>query len=62
MAGFHLENRSLHWPWGNIYDKSKRNAGLLGGLAPVAAFLDGANEYGLFGLSGNAWSWICNFC
>ena len=53
------QNGSAHtvYPWGNQFDSTLVNTGQWAGTTPVAQFVKGRTQQGLYDMSGNVWQW-----
>jgi len=53
-------SNGYQWPWGDRFYPHRANVRENGknGLMPVGSFPNGANEFGVMDLAGNAWEWI----
>jgi formylglycine-generating enzyme required for sulfatase activity len=48
---------ALTYPWGNVWEQDRVNAGQRGGTTPVRAFPAGRSPFGCYDMSGNVWQW-----
>jgi formylglycine-generating enzyme required for sulfatase activity len=45
------------YPWGEVFEPARLNAGYSRGAVAVGSFSDGASPYGALDMAGNVWEW-----